>query len=337
MMGSVPDAALVGVRVAVIVSVVLCLGLVVVRAVALTNNPDRRPVWIASVFAAISLLTLGIVIPIGWVDAVLGGSNFWNLTQALSATIAFWFFYRATQLGAAQPVPGKPRWLVLAAVLAGQVVLFSLIQDRGATSETFVRDQITDPACYAYLMLYIVTVGLLSGRAALIRRRSLRGTSAIFFAGSALVAVACTTHVVYLTVAHFQSVETAQSEVLRGLFYVIFGPGVLLLIVAFAVVFFQRQRKLLQPVWRVRALRLALVRRKVTDTPLTLGDVLRALFRPEPRARANAESTFLYDATNANDALLTTSERQLLERTTSDILRFLGMDEELQAIAEVAR
>lgn len=283
------------------------------------------------------MLTLGVVIPLSWVDAALGGSNFWNLAQALCATAAFWFFYRATRLGTGTPGPEKPRWIALSAVLGGQTALFALIQGRGATSETFVRDHITDPACYAYLMLYIVTIGVLTGRSALIRARKLRGTSAVFFAGFTLITLACATHVIYLTVAHFQWADKSQNEALRGLFYVIFGPGTLLLIVAFALVFAQRQRKLLQPVWRVRALRLALIRRKVTDTPLTFLGACRALFRSEPRARANSESTALYDATNAEDALLTSSERRLLEQTNSDILRHLGVEDELRAIAEVVR
>ncbi|PPF18338.1 hypothetical protein [Rathayibacter sp. AY1A7] len=337
MMGSIPGEALVWVRLAIIVSLALCVALFFGRAVGSTKDPARRPAWIASLFGLIAILTLGMVIPLRWVDAALGGSNFWNLAQALCATIAFWFFYRATRLGAGLPGPEKPRWFALSAVLGGQTVLFALIQHRGGTSETFVRDYITDPACYAYLMLYIVTIGVLTGRSALIRARKLRGTSIVFFAGFALVALACATHVVYLTMAHFEWGQESQSEALRGLFYLIFGPGILLLIVAFAKVFVQRQRKLLQPVWRVRALRLALIRRKVTDTPLTLLGACRALFLPEPRARANSESTVLYDATNAEDALLTSSERHLLERTNSGILRHLGLEDELRAMAEVVQ
>ncbi|TCL79412.1 hypothetical protein EDF43_111147 [Rathayibacter sp. PhB179] len=336
-MGSISVEALVWVRLAIIVSVALCVALFFGRAVGSTKDPARRPAWIASLFGVMGMLTLGVVIPLRWVDAALGGSNFWNLAQALCATIAFWFFYRATRLGAGMSGLEKPRWIALGAVLGVQAVLFALIQQRGATSETFVRDHITDPACYGYLMLYIVTIGVLTGRSALIRARKLRGTSAVFFSGFTLVATACATHVVYLTVAHFEWGEESHREALRGLFYVIFGPGVLLLIVAFAIVFIQRQRKLLQPVWRLRALRLALIRRKVTDAPLTLSATCRALFRPEPRARANSESTVLYDATNAEDALLTSSERRLLERTNSGILRHLGIEEELRTMAEVVQ
>ncbi len=180
-------------------------------------------------------------------------------------------------------------------------------------------------------MLYIVTLGMLSGRSAAIRAKKLRGVSAVFFAGFALVAIAAATHVVYLTAAHFELGDAAQNEALRGLFYVIFGPGVLLLMAAFAIVFIQRQRKVLQPVWRVRALRLALIRQKVTDVPLTLSGAVRALVGAEPRARVYSESTTLYDATNEENALLTSSERRLLERTNSGILRHLGVEDELRA------
>jgi hypothetical protein len=337
MMGSIPDAALVWVKLAVIASLAICAALLVVRAFGSTQDPARRPAWIASLFGLIGMLTLGVVVPLQWIDAALGGSNFWNLAQALCATIAFWFFYRATRLGTGAPGSEKPWWIALCAALAGQAVLFGFIQDRGATSETFVRDHITDPVCYAYLMLYIVTLGTLSGRSAIIRAKKLRGPSAVFFAGFALVSIACATHVVYLTMAHFQWGDAIGNEALRGLFYVIFGPGVLLLMAAFAIVFIQRQRKVLQPVWRVRALRLAMIRQKVTDVPLTTSGALRALLGAEPRARVYSESTSLYDATNEENALLTSSERRLLERTNSGILRHLGVEEELRAIAEVVR
>jgi hypothetical protein len=337
MMGSIPDGALVGVNLAIIASLALCAVLLVGRAFGSSQDPARRPAWIASLFGLFGMLTLGVVFPLRWVDAVLGGSNFWNLAQALCSTIAFWFFYRATRLGAGQPRRERPWWIALCAVLIGQTILFAFIQDRGTTSETFVRDHITDPACYAYLMLYIVTLGILSGRSAVIRSKKLRGVSAVFFAGFALVAIASATHVVYLTAAHFELSDAIQNEAMRGLFYVIFGPGVLLLMAAFAIVFIQRQRKVLQPVWRVRALRLALIRGKVTDARLTLLGAVRALVGAEPRARVYSESTSLYDATNEENALLTSSERRLLERTNSGILRHLGVEDELRAIAEVVR
>jgi hypothetical protein len=337
MMGSIPGEALVWVKLALIVSVALCGVLLIGRAVGSRQDPARRPAWIASLFGLFGLLTLGVLVPLHWVDAALGGSNFWNLAQALCATIAFWFFYRATRLGTGTSGPDRPRWIALGAVLGGQTVLFALIRDRGTTSETFVRDHITDPACYAYLMLYIITIGVLAARSAAIRAKNLRGTAAVFFAGFTLVAIACTTHVAYLTFAHFEWGDEASNEALRGVFYIIFGPGVLLLIAAFAILFAQRQRKLFQPVWRVRALRLAVIRRKVTDTPLTPAGALRAVFGAEPRARVYSESTGLYDATNEENALLTSSERRLLERTNSDILRHLGVEDELRAIAEVVR
>lgn len=93
----------------------------------------------------------------------------------------------------------------------------------------------------------------------------------------------------------------------------------------------------MQPVWRVRAFRLALIRGKVTDEPLTLPGAVRALAGAEPRARVYSEATSLYDATNEENALLTSSERRLLERTNSGILRHLGVEDELRAIAEVVR
>jgi hypothetical protein len=337
MMGSIPDGALVGVKLAIILSLAICAVLLVGRAFGSSQDPARRPAWIASLFGLVGMLTLGVLIPLRWVDAVLGGSNFWNLAQALCATIAFWFFYQATRLGTGQPCRERPWWIVLCAVLVGQVVLFAFIQNRGTTSETFVRDHITDPACYAYLMLYIITLGILSGRSAVIRSKKLQGPSAVFFAGFALVAIASATHVVFLTVAHVHWGDAMQHEALRGLFYVIFGPGVLLLMAAFAIVFIQRQRKVLQPVWRVRALRLAMIRQKVTDVPLTTLGALRALLGSQPRARVYSESTSLYDATNEENALLTSGERRLLERTNSGILRHLGVEDELRAIAEVVR
>ncbi len=117
MMGSIPDEALVWVKLAIIASLAICAALLVGRAFGSSQDPARRPAWIASLFGLIGMLTLGVLFPLRWVDVVLGGSNFWNLAQALCATIAFWFFYQATRLGTGQPRRERPWWIALCAVL----------------------------------------------------------------------------------------------------------------------------------------------------------------------------------------------------------------------------
>jgi len=333
MMGNTSDDVLVGVRLAVVIATVLLGVLFLVRGGAL-SDPARRPAWLASLFGLLGLSTLDIGVPIVVLDSWLGGSNLWNIMEAVAATCSFWFFYRAVQLLVDEGRKRASRLWLLGVIVLAEIVAFSMIEDRGATSVNFVGEHITDPACFVYLMIYIVTVGVLSVLPIWAARHRIRSVFAVFLVGYALVAAACLSHVYYLIAAHYALGTPAHHEFVRSIFYVLFLPGVLALVIGFTAAYIRRQQKKLQPVWRMRALRTGLILRKVAGEG-SLRKIIGALFSEEPRERVYHDAVALHDSVYRDDTMFTSDERRLLERINSDLLRHIGIDQEIASIAEV--
>ena len=309
--------------------------LIVGRAGASLRSSAARPAWVASLFGLIGMLTLDVIIPLDTVNRMLGSTNAWNLIQASTATCAFWFFYRSIRLlvlGAAATQP--PIWLLIGS-LAIQTTAFLLIDRPQGDPQTFTVDHITDPACFAYLMVYIGSVAMLAGASLWAVRRRVRSVFGLFFVGYALIAVAAVSHLLYLLVA-FSKIESAPSiEPLRQAFYTVFVPGVVLLCLGFGTVFVRTRSRTAQPMWRVRAFRVELLRQKTAGAPFSLLASVSAAISSEPRARAYAAATAVYDALLDDDAILTMDERQLIEVINSDVLVHLGVADELKTLSEV--
>jgi len=320
-------------------TVVLCIAisaiLVIARGSAMLQNTAARPAWIASVFAAMGMLTLNVIIPLDALNAALGGRNLWNLIQALAATCAFWFFYRSIRLLAFGAGTRQLSSWFLVVSLTIQAAAFAFIAEPEGDPTTFVVDHITDPACYVYLMVYIGSVALLAGASLWAVRARIRSIFVLFFIGYALITAAAISHLFYLTLAFLEGAPPPFVEQLRQAFYVMFVPGVAVLCVGFGTVFIQSRRKTAQPIWRVRAFRAEALMRKTNGLPLSVAANLRAATSPEPRAHAYANATAIYDALLDENAILTQRERRLIEAINSDLLVHLGVADELASLSEV--
>lgn len=324
-------------RTLVIVSVSVIALLAIARAARTRRNSAARPAWVASVFAVLGLLTLDVVIPLTDVDTVLGGVNLWNLIQAVCSTTSFWFFYRSTRLLAYGPDTRQPsQWWWIGSILT-QVVCFAFIPDKTGTPATFVQDHADGLACYLYLTVYIASIGIITALSAWAVRDRIRSIFGLFFTGYLLIVVAAGSHLVYLTLMVTTLVSPADLEPLRLSFYALFLPGVGVLAAGFAGVFLRARFRTFQPRWRVRAYRVEMLAREIEGLPTSRRAGLRAALSAAPRAAAAAATTIVYDAVIDEDAVLTSRDRSLIEEVNSDVLRHLGVQDELAQLSEVIR
>ncbi|WP_146076678.1 hypothetical protein [Rathayibacter tritici] len=319
----------------VLLTVTLLLVLCIGRARSSLKNSAARPAWLASFFALIGMLTLNIGVPLATVDGLLGGTNLWNLVEALAATCSFWFFRRAVGLLVNKTVRPRRLWL-LALVLAAEAIPFFSIERIGPTAATFVDDHLGQLACYIYLMVYIVAIGTIAAHSLLLVANRAVSVLGWFLWGYRLIAIACASHLIYLTIGHFGLGSREAQQGLKAFFYVLFCFGVALLAVGWGSFFIRRQHKQLQPLWRIRALRISLLLDKITNSKPGVASVFIAITASEPRARAYADTTWVLDEINDNNAFLTSREAKLLKRVNEDLLAHLGHAGELAAISKVS-
>lgn len=322
---------------AVAITVALIAILLLLRVPRAWREPAARPAWIASLFALIGMLTLDVGVPLDVVDTWTGGGNSWNLVQALSATFSFWYFYRAIQL-ITHPAARRPSVILLSLSVGLQTALFLSIADREGPPTSFVADHLTQPACFAYLSVYVATIGGLAIAAAVTLRSRTEGTFWIFRVGYVLVAASFAWHLIYLVAGHLELAARPTLELLRQSFYLGFIPGVLLLAVGFFTVFFRSALRRFNPLWRVRSLRLSLLLARLSGSRHGAHLAVHALVDADPRSRACALSTAIYDSLIRDDAVLTKREETLVEVTTSQVLIHVGIARELAELSgEVAQ
>lgn len=320
----------------VLIAVTLLFVLFIGRTRSSLKRSAARPAWLASFFALIGMLTLNIGVPLTTIDGLLGGSNLWNLVEALAATCSFWFFRRAVEL-LVNEIPRPRRLWLLGAILAAETVPFLHIIRNGPTTPTFVDDHLEQLACYIYLMVYISAIGVITSHSLLLVRNRVASAFGWFFWGYLLISVACASHFLYLSMGHFDLGSRRTQQGLKAFFYVFFCLGVALLAVGFCSFFLQRQRKQLQPIWRIRALRINLLLRKITGGRRGFTNAFVAVTSNEPRARAYADATLVLDEVNDNNALLTRREAMLLSRVNDEVLDHLGQAGELASISTISK
>lgn len=313
---------------AVAIAVALIVTLLLLRVPRAWREPAARPAWVASLFALVGMLTLDVGVPLESVDSWFGGGNSWNLVQALSATFSFWFFYRAIQL-ITRPMATPPSPILLCLSVGLQAALFLAISGREGPPASFVADHLTQAACFGYLAVYMATIGCLGATAVVTLRSRSGAVFWIFRAGYVLVAASCAWHMIYLAVGHFELAPRPTLELLRQSFYLGFIPGVLLLAVGFSMVFFRSALRRFSPVWRVRSLRLSLLLTRLTEGSHGARLAVQALLDADPRSRACALSTAIYDSLIRDDAVLTDREENLVNVTTSQVLVHVGIAREL--------
>jgi len=207
-------------------------GLVALRAPAAWRDPRARTLWRATVFGAFGLLCRGALVPASVLDGLLGGHNWLNLVQNLSAASAFWFGARAV-LGLTLDRIPRNHVLGLLAALILISVPFILIDKRGTTDgRMFIVDHIDQMPTFIYVVVYTVCVGGLAGAllAGIRRRRSLFYWP--FRVGAIAVIVAAVEEIVYATMAHWSLGSIVVRGELYHAFTPIFYPGLLLLMVA---------------------------------------------------------------------------------------------------------
>ncbi|WP_141692929.1 hypothetical protein [Leifsonia xyli] len=71
------------------IALIIVATLFAFRAPSMVHSTRGRPAWLASGYAITGLLTLGFVVPLNAIDALLAGDNNWALAEAISATCAF--------------------------------------------------------------------------------------------------------------------------------------------------------------------------------------------------------------------------------------------------------
>jgi len=202
------DAALVGL-----------LTVVVARAALAFRQPRARIAWLAAFLGSLALLTQGTVIPLEYLDGLLGGSNVLKLVQNVLTMIALWL---GIQVGTA-PAHARIRTLPWGppTILAGMFTLaFVLIPERGATSFQFVEvgaDASTSIWLYGVVhMVGIALIGLLLFRSA---RAAWPTPKRFFRVGAIAIVIACATEVLDLTLTRFGDPIPAVTALFDPLFY----------------------------------------------------------------------------------------------------------------------
>ncbi|WP_426624420.1 hypothetical protein ACPPVW_18725 [Leifsonia sp. McL0607] len=239
------------------IAFVLITALFIFRAPSAVRRPAARPAWLASGFGLLGLVCLGIVAPLEGLDALLGGSNLWNLAGAISTTASFWFFGRAVQILDRDVAPTR-MWPLLA--LAGvQIGIFLAIPERGSTSSHFIEKHVYSPAVWLYQLVYILSIAAIAASSAYTVRRRLRSIFALFILGYAGVALACLSYAFDITVRHFKIFHQSPLSPFNAGFNALFYPGILLIAVGFTVVYLRYSVKQTLIAWRIRAALLAVV------------------------------------------------------------------------------
>jgi hypothetical protein len=213
------------------------LTLTLIRLPSAVREPSSRLTWIATITGLAAVFMVGVVVPLPIVDGWLGGMNVVNLVQNILATMAFWFVMQATLT-----LDGSrfnPRSLIeLPAMCLSFTIPFSLIDDRGSTTDDFIKETADRLDLWAYASLYM-------GCVVLIMARMLRGIYGrkprpyiLIRIGAWSILVASLVEIVYLTLRVAGLGRTPYVEAVGALFTIPFYGGVVLVcagIIVFAV------------------------------------------------------------------------------------------------------
>ncbi|SDP06689.1 hypothetical protein SAMN04487848_3146 [Microbacterium sp. ru370.1] len=292
-------------------ALVALLLLVVGRARAARRQPRARIAWLAGVVGAVALLTQGTVIPLGVLDALLGGSNILKLVQGVLTMVALWL---GIQAGIA-PVTARVstlRWRVpaiLAVVFA--VVFFVAMPVRPGTSFRFIEDAVaTSTGAWVYGVVHMAGIALVGTMLCVSARVSLPGVRWFFRAGAIGIVLGCVSEIVDLTLTRFFTPVPVVSALFDPLFYL----GVL----AFVVGIFRASRV----TGRIRRRAAALLeeidavaeRRGVASLPGLADD-------PSVDTRLHALRVAVEDHAIASSSPLDATERALLDDIDAHLTR----------------
>jgi len=271
------------------------------------------PAWVASGYAILGLLTLGLVWPATTLDQALplvGGQNFLNLIEALTATAGFWYLRDAIRLYSGDREPGQLRSLVLiAAVLTG---FFMAIPNREGPAETFIDDHLASVACWVYISLYMIGllwISLSSLFSALPRRNALAGR--LFITGFSLVIAAAIADLVYTAIGHFAGELTPLGSAFFLAFQLLFYPGMITIIVGYMLAGVSRT------LWRYSAWQLE----RMLGTPNSLSLIKRMIQDPDPLDHAYGLTIEIQNRLMNETLQLTGAEGRRFRRTERWIAR----------------
>lgn len=195
-----------------------------------------QPAWVASGFAIIGLLTLGLVwLPADEMDGALplvGGQNFLNLVEALAATAGFWYLRDAVRLYSGDRRPARRRHLVLHCLVFS--AFFVAVPRREGDAVRFIDEHLASTACWVYISLYMLGVlylALDSLRSAWKRRADLPGKA--FVLGFASVAVGAVFDLAYTSLGHVRGELTPTGSALLTAFEAFFFPGMVVIMTGY--------------------------------------------------------------------------------------------------------
>lgn len=214
-----------------IATLLLC-ALVLLRIPTAIRDPRARTFWFATLFGAIGLLCRGALIPAADMDRVLGGHNWLNLLQNLSATAAFWFGAR-TIVALVKGRAPRTYFIGLITVSVAITVPFALIRKGDQTDgRMFILLHIDQFAMFAYVVIYMSCVGALA--ATLLVGISHRSSKFYipFRIGAILVIIACADEIVFAISAHWRLLPLRLCQFIDWLFDPLFYPGLMLLTLA---------------------------------------------------------------------------------------------------------
>lgn len=197
-----------------------------------------QPAWVASGFAIIGLLTLGLVwLPADAMDQALpfvGGQNYINLLEALTATAGFWYLRDAIRLYSGDRPASRRRHLLLHCLVFS--AFFVAIPSREGDAVRFIDEHLIFISCWIYISLYML--GLLylaidSLRSAWNRRSEVPGRA--FILGYTLVAIGALLDLCYTTLGHVEGELTPTGSALLTGFQAFFFPGMVTIMMGYII------------------------------------------------------------------------------------------------------
>lgn len=210
----------------------------------------------AAFFGVLAILSLGVVVPLGLVDAMVGGSNIANLIQSLLTVCAFWSF-RAAVRAFVHPEARSYRTRLLVALLIAITIPFFMIADRGATNALFMSEHADQTANVVYNVVYMGVLAWIVGDMIWALRGSAHSIYGVFLAGLALVLLSCLDEIAYICIAHFW--QGPAAEFTYYAFYVLFFGGILVVAVGWTWVIVAERNYVGGLIWRFRSTGLALL------------------------------------------------------------------------------
>jgi len=237
----------------------------------------------AAFFGVMAILSLGVVVPLGLVDAMVGGSNVANLVQSLLTVCAFWSFRSAVRAFVA-PEGRSYRTRLLIVLLVAIAVPFLFITDRGPTSTQFMSEHADQLANVVYNVVYMSVLAWIVGDMIWTLRRSARSIYGAFLVGLALVLLSCVDEIIYICVEHFWPGPVAEATYYA--FYVLFFGGILVVAAGWTWVLVSERNYVGGLVWRARSTALALLLLRIRRTAMRTKPEADVIADPRPRAAA---------------------------------------------------